>query len=80
MQSNKDDSLRRRFEFIDQMPDEKKISDKDLKEIFKNLNEHLSDEKKSSDMLIGHSYFMDKKIDDLEKLMNNKVRIRHNTF
>lgn len=68
-----DAALRRRFTFIEQRPDAELINDDDLKKIFIKLNEHLAEKLKSSDLLIGHSYFMDKSMSDLPELMNNKV-------
>lgn len=68
-----DAALRRRFEFVEQRPNNKLINDDDLKQIFINLNEYLAEKLKSSDLLIGHSYFMNSSINDLPRLMNNKV-------
>lgn len=68
-----DAALRRRFEFIEQRPDKDLIADTDLKNVFEKLNEHLAEKLKSSDLLIGHSYFMNNSISELPELLNNKV-------
>ncbi len=37
------------------------------------LNNLLADELESSDLLIGHSYFMDKNADELCSVLNNNI-------
>lgn len=68
-----DAALRRRFVFIEQRPDAELITDSELKKVFVKLNNVLAQELDSSDLLIGHSYFMGKVIDDLIPIMNNSI-------
>ena len=68
-----DAALRRRFEFVEVMPKADMIKDTILKKVFSNLNEALKKELKSTDSLIGHSYFMNKTVDDFDEVLNNKV-------
>ncbi len=67
-----DAALRRRFSFISMEPNPSLVGS-ELREIFKNLNEHLRNELGSSDLLIGHSYFIGKKISDVENIFNKNV-------
>lgn len=68
-----DAALRRRFEFIEQRPQPALISDAQLKKIFVTLNDSLVNELESADLLIGHSYFMNKTINDLESILNSSI-------
>ncbi len=68
-----DAALRRRFEFIEQKPNSDLIKDTTLKNIFKKLNIKLVNELDSTDLLIGHSYFLNKTRSDLCKIFNNSV-------
>lgn len=68
-----DAALRRRFEFIEQYPDGSLVSDEDLKTVLQRLNNKLAEDLASSDLLIGHSYFMNKNSNDLCKILNNSV-------
>ena len=68
-----DVALRRRFEFVEQKPDADLIQDKKLQSIFTKINDILGDELKSADLLIGHSYFMNKTEADLPRIMNNNI-------
>ena len=68
-----DAALRRRFVFIEQKPDANLIDDPKLKHIFIKLNEILADELESTDLLIGHSYFMNKALNELSKIINNSI-------
>ena len=68
-----DAALRRRFEFIEQKPITELVGDSELRKVFKKLNDTLAEELQSSDLLIGHSYFMGKTIEDLPKVMNNSI-------
>ena len=67
-----DIALRRRFSFKPFYPRPDLIKDSELREIFKKLNEQIKKEK-NIDFTIGHSYFMDKTINDLEVIMNDQV-------
>lgn len=72
-----DTALRRRFEFIEMMPDGEKLKDMDiginLQEMLKAINdriEYLYDREHT----IGHAYFMDiKNLDDLKRVFQTKI-------
>lgn len=73
-----DTALRRRFEFIEMMPDEGKLKDKDIENIslqkmleaINNRIEFLYDR----DHTIGHAFFIDvKDLKDLKKVFQNKI-------
>jgi len=66
-----DVALRRRFEFIEYMPQADLVCE-DFRDFFKNLNQNLKEELKSTDLLIGHAYFMDDNVNFCD-IMNNKV-------
>ena len=68
-----DVALRRRFEFIEQHVDLSKVSDTKLKEVLRKINEKLNDETESTDLLVGHAYFMNKSIGDLDKILNRSI-------
>lgn len=68
-----DAALRRRFEFIEQRPNAELIKNNTLRNIFKAINNRLADELDSTDLLIGHSYFMDKSETDLPGILNRKI-------
>ena len=68
-----DAALRRRFEFIEQYPDASLVDDKMLRKVMEKLNTTLADSLESSDLLIGHSYFMGKTEDDLCEILNNSI-------
>lgn len=68
-----DAALRRRFEFIEQYPDESLVGDATLKTVLKRINGKLANDLESSDLLIGHSYFMNKSKDDLCDILNHSV-------
>ena len=68
-----DAALRRRFDFDEQKPDANLIKDETLKTVFTRLNNKLVADLQSTDLLIGHSYFMNKTADDLESIMNRNV-------
>lgn len=68
-----DAALRRRFSFIEQKPDESLIEDDVLKNVFCALNTRLVSELDSTDLLIGHSYFMNRKKEDLCKILNTNI-------
>lgn len=72
-----DTALRRRFEFIEMMPDVSKLSDNckdvNLQELLKAINtriEYLLDREKT----IGHAFFIGvKNLEDLKKVFQNKI-------
>ena len=68
-----DAALRRRFDFVEQKPDSSLITDPEMKKILERLNRLLADQLGNSDLLIGHSYFMNKSISDLPKVLNNNI-------
>lgn len=68
-----DAALRRRFDFIEQKPDSNLIKDSMLKKFFINLNSKLVDELDSTDLLVGHAYFMNKSESDLCDILNRNI-------
>ena len=68
-----DAALRRRFIFKEQRPNADLISDLKLKAFFERLNAYLYDLLGSADLLVGHSYFMGKTIEDLPAIMNDSI-------
>jgi Cdc6-like AAA superfamily ATPase len=70
-----DMALRRRFEFIEQKVDIElvKQTNETLAKILGSLNKVLSSYFESTDLLIGHAYFINQTLDKLPFIMNNKV-------
>ena len=68
-----DAALRRRFDFIEQKPDSSLVSDSVLKAVLETINLSLVDELDSTDLLVGHSYFMNKTEKDLCNILNNNI-------
>lgn len=68
-----DTALRRRFDFVEYEPNAALIADADLRKILIKLNEGISSELGSTDLLIGHSYFMNKTLEDLCDIMNRNI-------
>lgn len=69
-----DVALRRRFGFIEKPVDLSLISDDILKSVLKSINKDLKDDFDDSvDLLVGHAYFMNKTIDELDKIMNHSI-------
>ena len=68
-----DAALRRRFEFIEQRPDALLVEDLVLRGVLEKLNSLLADMLESSDLLIGHSYFMGRDKGALCTIMNNSI-------
>lgn len=68
-----DAALRRRFDFIEQKPDSTLVPEGVLRNIFNNINKNLVRELDSTDLLIGHSYFMNKKEADLCNILNHNI-------
>ena len=66
-----DIALRRRFDFIAMYPDYNVIPD--FRHILKPINEAIYKSKRSADYLIGHVFFANKSIDDLENIVNKKL-------
>jgi 5-methylcytosine-specific restriction endonuclease McrBC GTP-binding regulatory subunit McrB len=68
-----DAALRRRFDFIEQKPDSRLVTDDVLKAMLENINLSLVEELDSTDLLVGHSYFMNKTGNDLCSILNNNI-------
>lgn len=68
-----DAALRRRFSFIEQQPDDSLVSDPVLRKVLHEMNIILARELDSTDLLVGHSYFMNKGVDDLCGILNNNI-------
>lgn len=68
-----DTALRRRFDFIENKPDGSLIADATLNSLFTKLNTKLNKELESTDLLIGHAFFIGKTTNDLIGIMNNKI-------
>lgn len=68
-----DTALRRRFDFIEVVPNEQLVEDSTLRTVLTRLNEGLVKELDSTDLLIGHAYFIGKTADDLCSIMNNNI-------
>lgn len=68
-----DTALRRRFEFIEIIPNKDLVDDTTLKEVLERLNNSLVSELDSTDLLIGHAYFIKKTEKDLCHIMNRNI-------
>lgn len=68
-----DTALRRRFDFVEMAPTLSIIQDAKLREVLKGLNEYLKKELRSTDLLVGHSYFIGKSIAELDMIMNRNI-------
>ena len=68
-----DAALRRRFSFKEQLPDIKLVDNPIMRSVLEKLNLKLVDELESTDLLIGHSYFMNKDEVDLCDVLNNNI-------
>ncbi|MDE6001561.1 MAG: AAA family ATPase [Clostridia bacterium] len=68
-----DTALRRRFGFIEVTPDYETIADSTLRSVLENLNKGLADELDSTDLLIGHAYFIGKTSAELCEIMNQSI-------
>ena len=68
-----DTALRRRFDFIEVTPRAELIENETLRNVMKKLNESLVNELDSTDLLIGHSYFMGKTEADICNIMNRNI-------
>lgn len=71
-----DTALRRRFEFIEMMPDEdqlKKVGNIDMKTMLQAINHRITF-LYDREHTIGHTFFMDvKTLDDLKRVFQNKI-------
>jgi len=68
-----DAALRRRFDFIEVVPNLDLVADPTLKTVLERLNKGLATELESTDLLIGHAYFIGKNEDDLCEIMNHSI-------
>lgn len=68
-----DTALRRRFEFIEVIPNKDLVGDVALREVLERLNNSLVNELDSTDLLIGHAYFIKKTEKDLCNIMNRNI-------
>ncbi len=68
-----DAALRRRFDFVEMAPNPEMVKDSELRNVLVNLNKYLRKELRSTDLLIGHSYFIGKNISQLGKIMNRNI-------
>lgn len=68
-----DTALRRRFKFIEVPPDSLLVEDPSLRSVLERLNKALVADFDSTDLLIGHAYFMGKTVDELCDIMNQSI-------
>ena len=68
-----DTALRRRFEFIEVTPNASLIADPVLRSVLEKLNASLVKELDSTDLLVGHAYFIGKTEDDLCNIFNRSI-------
>jgi len=68
-----DTALRRRFDFVEVPPAPEFIEDETLRKVLTIINNKLADDLESSDLLIGHAYFIGKTEDDLAEIMNRNI-------
>ena len=68
-----DTALRRRFDFVEVPPRADFVDDKTLRNVLSTINKELADELDSSDLLIGHAYFIGKTEKDLLSIMNRNI-------
>lgn len=68
-----DAALRRRFAFFEEKPKALLVNDDILRAVLETTNLYLADKLESTDLLVGHSYFMNKGANDLCDIMNNNI-------
>jgi len=68
-----DTALRRRFDFVEIAPNLLLIEDATLRQVLKKLNDELLGELDSTDLLIGHAYFIGKTEADLVNIINRNI-------
>lgn len=68
-----DTALRRRFDFVEVPPAPEFVGNSVLRNVLETINAKLADELESSDLLIGHAYFIGKTEDDLAEIMNRNI-------
>lgn len=68
-----DAALRRRFKFVEFVPNLALIKDAKLRKILEKLNKSIEKELNSTDLLVGHSYFINKDESDITDIMNHNI-------
>lgn len=68
-----DTALRRRFSFVEVTPNLELVKDPDLRGVLKRLNDSLEHELESTDLLIGHAYFIDLTVESFADVMNQNI-------
>lgn len=68
-----DTALRRRFAFIEKAPDYDIISDTVMRDVLEKLNQYIRSELRSTDLFIGHAFFIGKEQSDLVSIMNGQI-------
>lgn len=68
-----DAALRRRFKFVEFVPNLALIKDAKLRTILEKLNKSIEKELNSTDLLVGHSYFINKSEGDIVDIMNHNI-------
>lgn len=68
-----DTAIRRRFEFEEVAPNPDLVEDETLKKVMVSLNTQLRKQLDSSDLLIGHAYFIGKTASDLPNILNRNI-------
>ena len=68
-----DAALRRRFEFIEVSVNYKTIANATARSVLKKINEKLEGQLDSSDLLVGHAYFIDKDENGICDVLNHNV-------
>ena len=68
-----DTALRRRFEFIEVTPNASLIADPTLRSVLEKLNASLAKELDSTDLLVGHAYFIGKTEENLCSIFNRSI-------
>lgn len=67
-----DAALRRRFNFIEMCPDSSLVNI-EFRKFLDAINTYLIKELRSKDLLIGHSYFINKEVEDFDKIVNQNI-------
>ena len=68
-----DAALRRRFEFVEVSVNYKTIANSTARSVLKKINEKLEGQLDSSDLLVGHAYFIGKDEDTICDVLNHNV-------
>lgn len=69
-----DAALRRRFNFIEKTPDyDNKQINKEYVKFLDQINKYIYQEKGTKDLLIGHSYFINKPLSEFDNIVNRNI-------